>query len=252
MPTPPSSNPVLGRLKDLVSEKPKGLEPDPLTTNILNSVRQEEQQNAEERHNRMKNEMKKLRTSANNKAAEKHWEEVGKHIEKLSEGGAEAFVEWATGMNRILAALSHLVSALHTSLYGDSTTHVPSWDKSETDSLKISPAVIYNVRLDENGALQTDLTVKKNYADGQVKTISGTPEQKRLFDAALRGWALENHLDIQPDPQNPQQNIVKDSSGTKLDAAAFNALKADPQKGLDVWLADRLALEVEETNNFRP
>ncbi|WP_064108396.1 variant surface glycoprotein [Legionella jordanis] len=174
----------------------------------------------------------------------KKWQEK---LEELKRGGAEAYVEWQTGMARIMGSLQAFVEYMSTLWPWQTALHVPSpsWDKADSDKLEVTPNVSYKVGLDNNGFLQTQLNIKHKQADGTVQDVQTTPQQAALFDEMFERWLEENDHSIVVDAQG-RKTIKNDSTGATLDAQALKDLKTDPGNGFQSWLSNLMAMSVDE------
>lgn len=232
---------------------PTGPEPHELTKKILEDIETENKNRESTRSTSVfRKEMRTLRGELYNKETEKDWEQLQRSIEE-NKSRSEAYVNWETGLNQLVDALKIFVRAMRTFWpWGNVSVMNPSWDKANTDNLKVTPNVQYYVGLDADGCLKTEVNIKKKHADGTIETVAAPFEQERIFDELLKAWADENDHEVVPDPAHPGREIIKNkTTGVQLDAAALTALKTDLNFGFGAWLGDKLALKVEETDTLR-
>ncbi|WED44386.1 hypothetical protein [Legionella cardiaca] len=234
------------KIKNPFRDAPRGPDQDAFTKAVTDPLQQEmieNQKKIKERNSAQKNE--KI-----NKEIGELQKQVDENIQRCLKGESEAFVEWTTGMNKLMNYLK-VFSELINKWLGNMAMANPNWDKIDQDKLNISPEIKYSVTMDETtGHVKSDVSVNG-------KPV--TEEQKRLFDMALFDWAKKNGHTLQVDANDPDKRftLTNDTTGQRLtDKSAFDDLKKDTSNGLQKtmhnYLSERFALKMEDQSDYQP
>ncbi|MDI9818898.1 MULTISPECIES: hypothetical protein [unclassified Legionella] len=236
---------IPGKVKKKVKEKILGPdtrpEVDAFTRALTDRLTKEQQEENAQKTGLARHELKAIRKEAKLSKSNEYWEKVEKNIQELMQAGAESYVEWATGINRIARTMEDFHRAIAAGVYSELSQ--PTWSKADQHRKTITPEISYSMKMDDTGHLSYVL-----HANGKETTQE---EQQLFMDLSVSAWAKKNGYTLTPDAKDPAGRLIlkddNDPTGnTKMTKADFDELKKDPANGLHTFLEKTLPLDLTE------